>query len=117
MVKSKEKFSKFINTAEEIKAVPLISTESQNVSPSIFDKEHFRYSNDSVNYFGLFQELMLPYDRMVNAIEPLCEVFIKTNNISFDDVAQETLVAQNFFDIFPEKLTVLKELLSKKIFG
>jgi hypothetical protein len=117
LVKIKEKFSKFINTAEELNAVPLISTESTGVSPSIFDKEHFRYSNDSVNYFGLFQELMLPYDRMVNAIEPLCKIFIRTNDISFDDVAQETLVFQNFFDIFPEKLTVLRELLSKKIFG
>jgi len=114
--KIKEKFSKFINTAEEIKAVPLVSAENPNVSPSIFDKEHFRYSNDSVNYFGLYQELMLPYDRMVNAIEPLCEVFKKTKNISFEDVAHETLVSQNFFDIFPEKLTVLRELLSKKIF-
>jgi hypothetical protein len=117
IVKIKEKFSKFINTAEEIKAVPLISTESQSASPSVFDKEHFRYSNDSVNYFGLYQELMLPYDRMVNAVEPLCDIFHKTNNISFEDVAQETLVSQNFFDIFPEKLTVLKELLSKRIFG
>jgi hypothetical protein len=117
IAKIKEKFSRFINTAEEIKAVPLISAESQNASPSIFDKEHFRYGNDSVNYFGLFQELMLPYDRMVDAVEPLCRIFSKTNNISFENVAQETLVSQNFFDVFPEKLTVLREMLSKKIFG
>jgi hypothetical protein len=117
MVKINEKFSRFINTAEEIKAVPLVSTENQGASPSIFDKEHFRYGNDSVNYFRLYQELMLPYDRMVEAVEPLCEVYKKTGSISFDDVAQETLVSQNFFDTFPEKLTVFKELLSKRIFG
>jgi hypothetical protein len=117
IAKIKEKFSRFITTAEEIKPVPLISTESTSVSPSVFDKEHFRYSNDSVNYFGLFQELMLPYDRMVDAVEQLRDIFLRTDNISFDDVAEETLVSQNFFDIFPEKLTVLRELLSKKIFG
>jgi len=113
--KIKEKFSKTVNTAEEIKAVPLISAETPSASPSVFDKEHFRYSNDDVNYFKLYQELMLPYDRLVDAIEPLYDILEKTMNITIEDVARETFVSENFFTLFPEKLTVLKELLSKRI--
>ena len=115
--KIKEKFYKTVNIAEEIKAVPLLSMESSGTSPSVFDKEHFRYSNDDVNYFSLYQELMLPYDRMVDAVEPLSDIFMKTGNMSFINVAQKTLISENFFTIFPEKLIVLKELLSKKIFN
>ena len=115
--KIKEKFSKSVKIAEETKGVPLISAERPGASPSVFDKEHFRYSNDSVNYFRLYQELMLPYDRIVDYITPLCEIFTRTGNISFENVAQKTLVSQSFFDLFPEKLTILRELLSKELFG
>jgi len=117
ITKIKEKFSRSVKTAVEMKAVPLVSAEIPGASPSVFDKEHFRYGNDGVNYFRLYQELMLPYDSMVNAVAPLCDIFKKNNDISFEDVAQETLVSKNFFDLFPEKLTILRELLSKEIFG
>ena len=114
--RSNDKFSKSIKTAEEVKPVR-ISTIKPGVSPSIFDKEHFRYGNDSLNYFNLYQDLILPYDRMKNAVASLCDNIKKTGAITFDDVAKETFVSKDFFDIFPEKLTALRELLSKEIFG
>ena len=70
--KIKEKFLKSVKTAEEIMAVPLVSVENQGISPSVFDKDHFRYGNDSVNYFKLYQELMLPYDRMIDSAKHFC---------------------------------------------
>jgi hypothetical protein len=122
--RSKDKFAKSIKTAEEVKPVRIyteevkrISTTKPGISPSVFDKEHFRYGSDSLNYFNLYQELILPYDRMKNAVVSLCENIRKTGDITFDNVAKETLVSKDFFDIFPEKLTALRELLSKEIFG
>jgi len=114
--RSHEKFMKSLKTAEELKRVP-VSGVKIGTSPSIFDKEHFRYGNDSLNYFNLYQDLILPYDRMVNATVPIRRHFMETGDITFEHVAQETLVSKNFFDIFPEKLTALRELLSKEIFG
>lgn len=61
--------------------------------------------------------MILPYDRMKNAVASLCDNIKKTGAITFDDVAKETFVSKDFFDIFPEKLTALRELLSKEIFG
>jgi len=40
-----------------------------------------------------------------------------TGDITFEHVAQETLVSENFFDVFPEKLVALRELLSMEMFG
>jgi hypothetical protein len=114
--RSLDKFAKSIKTAEEVKPIR-ISTMKPGVSPSIFDKEHFRYGSDSLNYFNLYQDLVLPYDRMKNAVTLICENYKKTGDLTYDDVARETLVSKAFFDIFPEKLIALKELLSKEIFG
>jgi len=114
--RSYEKFMRSLKIAEELKPV-LVSGVKTGTSPSIFDKEHFRYGNDSLNYFNLYQDLILPYDRMVGATEPICKHFMEAGDITFEHVAQETLVSENFFDIFPEKLTALRELLSKEMFG
>jgi hypothetical protein len=116
ITKIKEKFAKSVKTAEEIKAVPLASAEKLGESPSVFDKDHFRYGDDNLNYFELYKELMFPYDRMLDAIGPLSETYKKTNDITFDDVAEMTLVSKDFFDIFPEKLTAFQELLAEKLF-
>jgi hypothetical protein len=111
IVKIKEKFAKSVNTAEEIKAAPFISIEREGKSPSFFDKEHFRYSNDSLNYFELYRELMLSYDKMTAAVKNLCANNTGTR-IGFDDIARETLVYGTFFQVFPEKLTALIEMLA-----
>jgi hypothetical protein len=115
VAKIKGKFEKSIKSAEEIKNIPFVSVEKEGKSPSIFDKEHFRYSNDGLNYFNLYQELMLSYDKMVMAVKKLCENITGTGLITFDDVAGETLVARVFFDIFPEKLAALQKILVAEI--
>ena len=116
ITKIRDKFAKSVKRAEDKKAVPLASTEKLGKSPSVFDKDHFRYGDDNLNYFELYKELMFPYDRMIEAIEPLREIYNKTNVITVVDVAEVTFVSKDFFDIFPEKLTAFQELLAEKLF-
>jgi hypothetical protein len=115
IAKIKEKFAKSVDSAEELKAVPLVSLDPEGASPSAFDKDHFRYGNDTLNYFRLYQELMLNYDKMIIAVEHLCAQIAKTRPITFRDVAQETLIYMYFFQLFPEKLTEFKELLVEEM--
>ncbi|MDR2069923.1 MAG: hypothetical protein LBP81_00695 [Treponema sp.] len=115
IAKIKEKFAKSVDSAEELKAVPLVSLDPEGVSPSAFDKDHFRYGNDTLNYFRLYQELMLNYDKMIAAVKHLWASIAGTRSITLDDVAQETLVCHYFFQLFPEKLTELKELLAEEL--
>lgn len=111
--KIKDKFLQSVETEEEVNSVPLVSAEESGASPSVFDNEHFRYAKDSLNYFRLFQELMLNYDKMAAAVKKLCAA--SSRPITFNDVAQVTLVPPSFFMLFPEKLTALKELLAEEM--
>jgi hypothetical protein len=95
IAKIKEKFSKSVNTAEGLKSAPLVSMERAGASPSAFDKDHFRYGNDSLNYFRLYEELILPYDSISRAAKNLY-ANLAGKPITFDDVAQETFVSQIF---------------------
>jgi hypothetical protein len=110
----KEKFSKSVNSAEELKPVP-ISMERLGASPSAFDKDHFRYDNDGLNYFRLYQELMLNYEKMIDAVQALCSTITGGRSITLNDIAQQTLVPRHFFQLFPEKFTALQELLAEEI--
>jgi hypothetical protein len=103
-----------VDKAEGTEAVPLVSMEKPGDSPSLFDNDHFRYGNDSLNYFRLYQELMLDYQKMVIAVKNLCANIVNTG-ITFEDVAHETFVSGYFFQLFPEKLTVLRELLAEEM--
>jgi len=114
--KIKEKFNKSVETNQDKKAVPLASKEELGKSPSVFDKDHFRYGDDNLNYFELYKELVFSYDRMIASIEPLGNIFQKKKFLTLDDVAGETFVSKNFFDIFPEKLTEFEKLLVEKLF-
>jgi hypothetical protein len=59
---------------------------------------------------------MLGYDRMVEAVRKLCvKVKAMKKLITFGDVAQETFVSDQFFQIFPQKRVALKELLAEEI--
>lgn len=113
--KLQKKFSKSISMAENSRAVPFISMERPGESPSVFHKDHFRYDDDSLNYFRLYQELMFPYDRMEKIITPLEEIQRKTNRLTFSDVAKEAHVSATFLGFFPEKLTAFQELLAERI--
>ncbi|MDR0722375.1 MAG: hypothetical protein LBF75_06215 [Treponema sp.] len=114
IAKIKEKFTKSVDSAEKQQ---MVSLEKTGISPSIFDKDHFRYGNDSLNYFRLYQELMLNHDKMHKAVKKLCEKIAGTGKpITFGDMAQETLVSGSFFNIFPEKKIALQELLLEEMF-
>jgi hypothetical protein len=58
---------------------------------------------------------MLDYDRIGAAVKKLCAEIAGSRPITFNDVAQRTLVSQSFFRLFPEKLTALKELLAEEM--
>jgi hypothetical protein len=114
--KLEEKFTRSVGTAEDLQPVPLVSMEQSGISPSVFDKDHFRYGNDNVNYFRLYQELMLDYERMSKALDVICARLAPGEGVIYiNDVSRETLVPVKFFEIFPEKITALKELLAEKI--
>ena len=112
--KIRQKFAESLDNAANFTAAHFVSVEANGESPSIFDKEHFRYANDSLNYFGLYQELMLDYDRMLDCAKKICA---RTNWESnpFDDIIRETFASNQFFQIFPEKLTELLRILAKEM--
>ena len=113
--KLKKKFEKSINSAEKTRSLQFISMEKADESPSDFDRDHFHYGDDRLNYFKLFQDLMLPYDKMIDIIESLGVDYIKVNGISFQDVMKNAYIAKTFFKSFPEKLMAFQELLAEKV--
>ncbi|MDR1031193.1 MAG: hypothetical protein LBL76_10030 [Treponema sp.] len=109
-----KKFEKAVAKNEELKDVP-ISLEKTGSSPSVFDKDHFRYENDDLNYFRLYAELMFSYEYMMDAVKSLSIKIETGNSITLDDIAQQTFISSNFFNFFPEKLTALREFLAEEM--
>ena len=107
--KIRVKFENSINKAESSMSIPLISEEKPGDSPSVFDKDHFRYENDDLNYFRLYEELMLDYDTMYTTLKKICAA--NKPYITLDDISSETFVSPNFFRLFPERLNVLRDIL------
>jgi hypothetical protein len=107
--KLKTKFEKSISSAESSMATPLISAEKSDDSPSVFDKDHFRYEGDDLNYFRLYDELMLDYDTMRTTLKSICDTGKEV--IYLEDISRVTLVPTYFFQIFSDKITILKEIL------
>jgi hypothetical protein len=58
---------------------------------------------------------MFPYDKMLYAIDELFEGRTEITGITFNDVAKVTLLAISFFELFSEKLTVFRELITQKL--
>jgi len=113
MQRIEDKFTKSIGNAQNKNTVPwekIAAMEPPDTSPCAFDKEHFRYADDSLNYFQLFEELMLPEDKMYEAAEKLAGI-ARTKTLSYNDVAKETFVSKRFFDLFPDKRDKLNELI------
>jgi hypothetical protein len=109
----RKKFKKSVVKNKEIKNVP-IAVEVEGTSPSAFDKDHFRYGNDDLNYFRLYAGLMFNYENMIDGVQTLYINMEEGNPITLDDIARYTLISSDFFLLFPEKLTALRELLAKK---
>jgi hypothetical protein len=116
MKRIKDKFIKSLGTAEKTKNVPWegVAIESQGVSPSSFDKDHFRYDDDNMNYFKLYEDLMLNEDLMDKAAVNLSNV-ARGRMLTYGDVARETFVSREFFNLFPGKLDKLNELILEKL--
>jgi len=112
-----DKFTKSMGNAVNKNAVPwdnFAAIELQDTSPSAFDKEHFRYADDSLNYFQLFEGLMLPEDKMYEAAKKLADI-TRTKTLNYSDVAKETFVSKRFFDLFPDKRDRLNELIVEEL--
>jgi len=112
--KASKKFEESFNKSRNEK-IAYVSELKSGESPSNFDKYHFPYGNDNLNYFKLYQELMFPYDKMLKAAENITRNFDPTRQITFEDVARETFVPQSFFSAFPEKLIAFQGLLAEKM--
>jgi hypothetical protein len=112
----KNKFNKSMGIAENKKAVPWdsVAIESRGISPSAFDKDHFRYDDDGLNYFRLYEELMLPEDNIVKAAKNLANI-TRVKTLTYIDVARETFVSKDFFDLFPDKRDKLNQLIVEEI--
>jgi hypothetical protein len=91
----------------------LISQDGHDDSPSDFGKDHFSYEGDSLNYFKLYAELMLPYDRLYEALKKIYETKGKDDSIFLEEISQETLVPPSFFIRFPEKKAEITEILKE----
>ena len=109
--KIREKFEASIHAEQSFMAFGLISGERPGDSPSVFDKDHFRYEGDDLNYFRLYAELMLDYDTLRNALKNICA----TNKpyITLEEIARQTLVPSQFLTIFPEKITEIRKILEE----
>jgi len=116
----KNKFSKSIEIAENKQAVPWdrdrdsVAVETRGISPSAFDKDHFRYDDDDLNYFRLYEELMLPEDKLEEAAKNL-SIITKRKTLTYTDVAKETFASKNFFDLFPAKRDRLNQLIVEEL--
>jgi hypothetical protein len=109
IAKLREKFNKSVSDAGSPTAIPLISQENADDSPSVFDKDHFRYQGDDLNYFRLYAELMFDYDTMRNTLKKFYDA--EEKEIYLEDISRATLVPTSFFQIFPDKIAVLREIL------
>ncbi|MDR2864938.1 MAG: hypothetical protein LBV68_04940 [Spirochaetaceae bacterium] len=111
--KLKRKFTKSMKDSAGSMAMPLIvSEENEGASPSVFDKDHFRYDNDDLNYFRLYAELMFDHETMSRALKSIDESQQKP--IYLRAISWETLVPVSFFQNFPEKQAALRELLASQ---
>jgi hypothetical protein len=109
--KIRRKFEASIHAEQSFMAIGLISGERPGDSPSVFDKDHFRYEGDNLNYFRLYAELMLDYDTLRNALKNICAA--NKPYITLDEIAEQTFVPSQFFTIFPEKITEIRKILEE----
>ena len=112
--KIKNKFEASIHADESSIAFNLTSEERPGYSPSVFEKDHFRYEDDDLNYFRLYSVLMLDYDLLRNALK---HIYDTKKPINFqelvNEISKETLVPSNFFKIFPERKADIRKILEK----
>jgi len=110
--KIRKKFDDSINSDQNMMTSGFISQEGPNDSPSDFDKDHFRYEGDNINYFRLYAELMLPYNVLYNALKKICSSRNHTG-IYISEILQGTVVQPQFLIKFPDKKAEIIKILEE----
>jgi len=112
--KIRRKFAVSINKDQNMISPPFfISGIAPNDSPSDFEKDHFSYEGDNLNYFKLYAELMLSYDKLYEALKRICKNKGENDYIYMDEIVAETLVQPSFFIRFPDKKTEITKILKE----
>jgi hypothetical protein len=111
--KIKKKFDDSIRADQSMAASGFISQEGPNDSPSDFDKDHFRYENDHLNYFLLYAELMLPYDTLFELLKRVCSTKEPGEPIYPTEILRGTCVQPLFFIKFPDKRADIRKILEE----
>jgi hypothetical protein len=111
--KIRKKFDDSINADLDKVGSTLISRDMPGESPSEFEKDHFSYEGDGLNYFKLYAELMLPYIKLYNALKKIASTKGVGDSIHTSEVSRETLVPLSFFNQFPDKLAEANKILNE----
>ena len=111
--KIRKKFNDSICADQSMMTSGFISQEGPNDSPSDFDKDHFHYENDNLNYFGVYAELMLPYDTLYNALKNLCSTRKPGEFLYINEILQGTCVHPTFLIKFPDKKAEIIKILEE----
>lgn len=111
--KIRKKFDDSICADQSMMTSGFISQEGPNDSPSDFDKDHFRYENDNLNYFRIYAELMLPYDTLYNALKKVCSTKKPGEFLYIDEILQGTFVQPSFLVKFPDKKAEIRKILEE----
>ncbi|MCL1836611.1 MAG: hypothetical protein FWG46_03590 [Treponema sp.] len=111
--KIRKKFDDSIRADQSMMDSGFVSQEGSNDSPSDFDKDHFRYENDHLNYFKLYAELMLPYDTLYEALEKVCSTKKYGESIYISEIFQGICVQPQFLGKFPDKKADIRKILEE----
>jgi hypothetical protein len=111
--KIRKKFDVSINADLEKVGSTLVSRDMPGESPSEFEKDHFSYEGDGLNYFRLYAELMLPYIKLYDALKKISSTKEVGDSIYTSEVSRETLVSPLFFNKFPDKLAEANKILNE----
>jgi len=108
--KIKAKFDTALHAEQNSMTYRLVSEERPGQSPSVFNKDHFRYASDNLNYFKLYAELMLDYDTLRNALLRILNT-PRATMLYIEEISKITLVSPVFFSHFPEKRNEILKIL------
>ncbi|MDR2702327.1 MAG: hypothetical protein LBB72_07845 [Spirochaetaceae bacterium] len=111
--KIRKKFYDSIGTDQSMMDSGFISQEKPNDSPSDFEKDHFCYENDNLNYFKLYAELMLPYNTLYDSLKKVCSTKKPGDFFSIGEILEGTLVEPSFFIKFPDKESEIRSILKE----
>jgi hypothetical protein len=111
--KIRKKFDDSINADQSMMTSGFISQEGPNDSPSDFDKDHFRYEDDNINYFRLYAELILPYDTLYNSLKKVISTKKHGDFLYIAEILEGTTVHPSFLVKFPDIKADIRKILEE----